>query len=782
VEYSLRSGDLELDSFGFSKGAIEGILAHQKIRSTRPKEYQAEVSISLEKETTNYNVTVNGRIDGIYQYKDKVIIDEIKSTSQNLESIQPSDYPLHWAQAKVYAYIFSRQNNLKSINVQLTYFHIDTSQVREFLKSYTLSELEEFFDGLLYIYLEWVKILDKWSQQRDHSIQHLEFPYKDFRLGQRKMIDNITHTIEENSQLIMEAPTGTGKTMAAIFPAVKCVGKGFIEKFFFLTAKTTGRIVAQDALDDLRDHGLKFKSITITAKEKICFNPIHSCTAEECKFARGYFDRINEATKRIFQQEDALTRERIESEARAFNICPFEFSLELSLWVDCIVCDYNYAFDPRVYLRRFFMEDDGKTPFAFLVDEANNLVDRSREMFSAQLWKQSFLDLRKGIKNYLPQVSKGLGKINSQLVRLKKETEEAEKPLAHETYPEDLPSKLRGLVRSMERWLVLNIKTPFRKNVLDLYFEVSWFLKVVENYDSSYAFCVEKVSKDLKIKLFCMDPSTQLGEALDRSRSVIFFSATLTPVDYFRSIFGCKSSCQEVKLPSPFPPQNLSLNIAYRISTLYKYRENTKGKVVDILQSMIYQQKGNYLVFFPSYEYMKKIYDLFPKNSNAFQILIQNPGMTEIEREDFLKRFSHNNRSRGITLVGFAVMGGVFGEGIDLAGDRLTGAAIVGVGLPGISLERELIKNYYHGLKGMGFEYAYLYPGIIRVFQASGRVIRSATDRGVVLLIGSRFSTNRYRALFPEYWQPNLIQDQIQLEQVLNQFYHSRHEKENTFR
>jgi DNA excision repair protein ERCC-2 len=558
--------------------------------------------------------------------------------------------------------------------------------------------------------------------------------------------------------------------MAAVFPGVKAVGNGLTNKFFYLTAKTTGRAVAEKALNDLRARGLHFKSVTLTAKDKICFNPDKECNPEECECARGFYDRINEAVETTFQQED-LSRDVIAAAARQFTVCPFELSLELALWVDCVICDYNYAFDPRVYLRRFFGEETGEKNSTFLVDEANNLVDRSREMFSAELYKKSFLELRRLVKKDIPNVYKTLGLLNTRFVELRKEITDADKPISQEKYPDDLVSYLRRFTRETEKWLVRNIKTAYREDLMSLYFEVSWFLKVTEFYGGNYATCLEEVGEDLRVKLFCMDPSQLLAEAFMRCRSAIFFSATLSPMDYFRQVLGCDPAAKEIRLPSSFPRENLCLAVMDRISTMFKYRQQTKLAVARAIDLMAKQRPGNYLVFFPSYQYMKMIFELFNIMNPFKEILVQSPGMTEAERDEFLAKFSKDNLVNGKTLVGFAVMGGVFGEGIDLVGDRLSGAAIVGVGLPGISLERELIKDYFANLQGTGFEYAYLYPGMNRVLQAAGRVIRTAEDRGVVLLIDHRFSTHQYRVLFPPHWQPNRIRDERHLEEILKNFY-----------
>ena len=769
VSYCLRSGDL-VQEFMSGIRAIDGIRSHQEIQKSRPPEYQAEVLISHQVETGDFIVDIGGRIDGVYRFPDATIIDEIKSTTKNLDLIEKEQNPIHWGQVKVYAYFYALQQDLTAIDAQLTYYHLDSGETREFRQSFSFMELEAFFNGLLADYLEWASMLDQWLKERDESIRDLKFPFSVYRPGQRQMLLDVYNAIQNQEQLIVEAPTGIGKTMAAVFPAVKAVGRGLVQKFFYLTAKTTGRTIAQKALQDLRDKGLKFKALTLTAKEKICFNPECACNGEECVYARGYFDRINEAVKTIYQKE-ALSRDVIEQAAKEFTVCPFEFSLELSLWVDAIICDYNYAFDPRVHLRRFFGEESSGGNYAFLVDEANNLVDRSRDMFSAELYKHPFLDLRKLIKKDLPDVSKSIGAINSLLLKFKSECEEAGQPLAHETLPEEILPPLRRFIRTSEQWLMRNIKAPFRQELITMYFDVSWFLKVAELYHSAYKTCFEEIDGDFRVRLFCMDPSVQLSETFDRCSSAIFFSATLSPIHYFRYILGCDASARELILPSPFPPENFCLPLVDRVSTLYKFRERTKSAVSHTIQVLVNRQPGNYLVFFPSYEYLKMVYHVFTLEFPEVNCITQNPGMTDQEREAFLEKFAVDNRAQGVTLVGFAVMGGVFGEGIDLVGDRLTGAVIVGVGLPGISLERELIREYFDNTRDSGFQYAYLFPGMNRVFQAAGRVIRTPTDRGVVVLICSRFSTPQYKSLLPEHWNPIRIRDDRHLEDILNSFW-----------
>jgi DNA excision repair protein ERCC-2 len=764
VAHRLRTGDLVFEFLSSSR-PVDAIRIHQKIQQSRPENYTPEVAVSHRIETELFTLTVGGRIDGVYLEPDRALIEEIKTTTRSLEHYVNNKDPLHWGQVKCYAYIYAKEHNLSEIGTQLTYYQVDSGEIRQFEQQFTSIELESFFQDLVTGYLQWAQTLANWELIRDESIHKLQFPFGRYRPGQREMAVGVYRTVKNGGQLLAQAATGIGKTMAVIFPALKAMAEGLNAKIFYLTARTTGRIAAEKALDKLREKQLKLKSLTITAKDKICFEPGNACNPEECEFARGYFDRANEALKDMFCQ-DAFTRPAIEAVARSHQVCPFEFSLELSHWADCIICDYNYAFDPRVFLRHFFQENNND--YTFLIDEAHNLVDRSREMFSAEIFKQPVLNVRRAIRNELPRVYKILGKMNSWLVKERKKCEEHGPGRHTKQPPDDLFPILSGFLGITEPWLSLNIKAPFREELLDLFFAVSGFMRVAEKYDESYATCYEKLKKDLKLKLFCIDPSIQLGNALKRCRAAIFFSATMTPMAYFKKILGCNEDAAALTIPSPFPGENLTLFVSDRISTFYRDRERTRLQVSQAICTLTNQKKGNYLIFFPSYEYMMMVLESFKSHCPDSEIMLQTPGMSESERDEFLTRYKHPSHT---SLVGFAVMGGIFGEGIDLVGERLSGVVVVGVGLPGISLEKELIKDYFTHTHNAGFEYAYQYPGINRVFQAAGRVIRTENDRGVVLLVDQRYATHRYRSLLPVEWEPIKVRDQEQFAEDLQRFW-----------
>jgi DNA excision repair protein ERCC-2 len=767
VDHVLRCGDLQFEFLSAGR-AVDGIRGHQIVQRSRPQNYLAEVPISQRIETERFILVVSGRIDGVLAANGQVTIEEIKTTSGDLETLAAKQSPYHWGQLTAYAYLYASTHRLEALDLHLTYYQLDSGALKTCRRRHTFMELELFFNDLVKRYLSWAETLVGWQAQRDESIRSLTFPFANYRHGQRQIAVAAYRAIRDHGQLMIQAPTGIGKTLAVIFPALKSMAEGHVQKLFYLTARTTGQIAAEDTFSRLRQKGLHCRTLTLTAKDKICFNPASTCSPDECEFARGYYDRLNAALQDALDQQ-ALSRPVVEALARHFKICPFEFSLELSLWVDAVICDYNYAFDPRVYLRRFFADESA--PMLLLIDEAHNLVDRSREMFSAEITKAPFLDLRRTVKQELPAVYKILGKINAWLVKARRNKGLAPDHGAEKDPPTDLLPLLRGFVHLSEKWLRANPASAFREALLKLYFSCSGFLKVAEVYDCSYATCYTRIEKDLKVKLFCIDPSGQLATALKRGVASIFFSATMTPVTYFQKMFGCPDHAGRLSLPSPFPLENLGIFLSDQISTYYSQRHATKLSIARSLVAFTSPKRGNYLFFFPSYQYLQMVHELYVEQLPAARIIVQRPEMTEAQRADFLGHFYEEQVQ---SLVGFAVLGGIFGEGIDLLGERLSGAAIVGVGLPGVCAERELIREYYEKMERCGFAFAYQFPGLNRVLQAAGRVIRSETDRGVVLLIDQRFSHPRYQSLLPRHWRPTRVASAQQLETLLEKFWKLR--------
>jgi DNA excision repair protein ERCC-2 len=754
VEFVLRAGDLDMRFRGSSR-AVEGTKAHQKIqKENREKysiifgqEYTAEVSL---KHSIPYNggtIVIDGRADGILIENKVVTIDEIKTVTRDLELIEEDYNGLHWAQAKCYAYIYGVQNNLESINVQLTYYEINTEKIKRFIKCFAIGQLQEFFDGIISSYFVWANITRLWNEERDSSIKDLKFPFVDYRAGQRELAVSIYKTVVEGKKIFLQAPTGVGKTISTLFPTVKAMGEGHTSKIFYLTAKTITRQVAEEAFAKMSEKGLKFRTITLTAKDKVCLSKGSACNPEQCKFAKGHFDRVNEALLDILENENTFTREIIEIYSNKYKICPFEFSLDLTLWSDCVICDYNYVFDPRVYLKRFFMDNNGD--YTILVDEAHNLVDRAREMFSETIHKKLLLGLKRDIKGVDNHLYKALNKLNTFMNSMKKMCNE-EGYYKQNSEPVDVYNILNNLTKLLEVWLTKNEKSEIYDNFLELYFNSLSFIHIAELYDDKYITYVETTENDVILKIFCLDPSKLLREASKRGRSVVYFSATLLPLLYFKEILGGESEDYHLTLDSPFDKNKLKLMIAKDISTKYNYRENSYPKIVEYIYSVINAKNGNYMVYFPSYKYMEVVSNQFNEKYPGVKMCIQTNFMTEDDRETFLENF---NSTTGENILGFGVLGGIFSEGIDLKGDRLIGAVIIGVGLPMICFEKEILREYYDNKNNFGYEYSYMYPGMNKVLQAAGRVIRTEEDRGIVLLIDDRFLQQRYRRLYPKEWE-----------------------------
>ncbi len=748
VEFVLRSGSIDNRFLGssMSERALEGTKAHQKIQMDGGEEYISEIQVKYQTEYQDFSVIIEGRIDGVLLDNGSPVIDEIKTTTLPMEMIDEDLNPLHWAQAKCYGFIYAEQNGLNSLDIQLTYFNVDTQEIKKIRKPYELRDLKEFFFSIVDRYLVWARLSRDWCAKRDASARALQFPFSTYRQGQREMAVAVYKTIEEAKKLFVQAPTGTGKTISTLFPAVKAMGESKTGKIFYLTAKTIARQVAEEAIDRMRACGLAYKSITLTAKEKICFKEHSNCNPEYCEFAQGHFDRVDDAIWDIFNNESSFTRDAIEAYSKKHRVCPFEFSLDLSLWADAVICDYNYAFDPRVYLKRFFQYNGGD--YTFLIDEAHNLVDRSREMFSAEIYKSWFLQLRRRYNSKKTGLYKALSKVNSALLELRKKNEPKSSYVQSEE-PKEIYKLLKDFTKEAENFLSQARYSEDHSELLEVYFNVLGFLRIAEFYDDSYVTYMERYRSEVRLKIFCLDPSYRLREALQRGRSAIFFSATLTPIEYFRDILGGDEADYRMVLSSPFDRDNLCLAIVSSISTKYANREKSYEEIAKYIHEAISKKTGNYLVYFPSYKYMEEVLAIFEDMFPDAKTIAQSNTMTEEEREAFLDQFKPTTDE---LLIGFAVMGGIFSEGIDLKGDRLLGAIIVGVGLPQICLERDIILDYFRDKNGLGFEYAYMYPGMNKVLQAAGRVIRSEEDKGIVLLIDERFANYQYKKLYPRHW------------------------------
>ena len=857
VEFILRQGDIDNRHQGLHEDAMqEGSRIHRMIQRRMGSDYQAEVPLQYTLYTKEYRLVVEGRADGIIDNGEGITVDEIKGTYRDVNRMK-EPIAVHVAQAKCYAYMYALRKEAdqaylkieteqkalaqpgREIQVRMTYCNIETEKIRYFYEDYTFEELEKWFAELLTAYRKWSDYSWEWRKIRQKSIEQLQFPYP-YREGQRELVTYVYQTIYHRKKLFLEAPTGVGKTISALFPAVKAMGRDMGERIFYLTAKTITRTVADDTLELLRQGGLQFKSVVLTAKEKICFMDQTECNPEHCPYAKGHYDRINDAVYDLLTHEDRFSREMIEEYAVKHQVCPFEFCLDMSLFADGIIGDYNYLFDPHVYLKRFF-GDSSSHSYLFLIDEAHNLLERGREMYSASLIKEDFLKLKREIqatlmsemeeKNRKKQVSgqltlemtleatkavtaeaieinndsylneteipmtekrrrsgssvlfrEGYGeklmqrleKCNKELLKLKRECESACVVDSIDTFT----NALMRLYSTMSDYLgeQEQQKMPVRDSILDFYFEVSHFLDIYERLDLNYVkYTMLQEDGSFLLKLFCMNPRENLKECMGRGRSSILFSATFLPIQYYKELLGGDQEDYEVYAKSVFNKEKRALFIADDVTSKYTRRTDDEYvRIAKYIAEIAKNRHGNYMVFFPSYSFMRKVCELYlaKYGTEEVECIQQQEFMSEKDREDFLARF-RNMRSgdsdtwletqlqeaihmeieeEDHTLIGFCVLGGIFGEGIDLKNDSLIGVVIVGTGFPQVCYERELLKRYFDEQGENGFDYAYRYPGMNKVLQAAGRVIRTENDIGIIALLDERFLQLSYRRMFPREW------------------------------
>lgn len=768
VEFILREGDIDNRVSGsMEKDAmLLGGKIHRKIQSRMGTNYTAEVPLKIQMPCDGFVLQIEGRADGVLKDDGKVLIDEIKGILRSLEHLE-APVPVHLAQAKCYAYIYAVQNSLKCIDVQMTYCQMETEEIRRFCQKFEFQELQTWFQDLVTQYEKWAKFEIEWRNVRNDSIRQIEFPFP-YREGQRDLVVSVYHTILRKKKLFIQAPTGVGKTMATVFPAVRAVGEGLGEKIFYLTAKTITRTVAEQAFSLLKEKGLLYKTITLTAKEKICFCEEAECNPDACPYAKGHFDRVNDAVFDLITHSGDWSREVLEEQAKKHMVCPFEMSLDVSNWADAVICDYNYAFDPQAHLKRFFSES-GKGEYLFLIDEAHNLVERGREMYSASLYKEDLLEVRKLVKAEDPKLAKRLSECNQQFLELKRECEHYQilKSVSH------IALKLMNVLSKLEDYLEECKDAEKKKRVLDFYFAVRSFLNIHDIMDENYVIFSEMMEDGrFQIKLFCVNPAVNLQNYLEQGNSTIFFSATLLPVHYYKKLLSVEKDDYAVYAHSSFPQENKFLFIGTDVSTRYTRRgESTYQRFARYIAVMAEQKKGNYMAFFPSYRFLEEVHTCFLECvDHEVDSICQVSYMDEEQREEFLEEFE---QEREKSLVAFCVMGGIFSEGIDLTDDKLIGAVIAGTGLPQVCTEREILKQYFNAADMDGFDYAYLYPGMNKVLQSAGRVIRTESDRGVILLLDDRFRAMRYREVFPREWQQYQLGSVKNLEQEIRTFWES---------
>ena len=740
VGFLCRKGHISSE-FTSSVSGLEGTHLHQYIQKKRPKSYTSEVSLDLYHSINdNLELHLSGRADGIYEEDERITIEEIKSTTLDPSSLEVQ--AVHLAQAKIYGYIYTKENNLATINILVTYVNVDTKQETQFSYTYTREELEDFFMETLMLFRKFYELSTSHHLKRDVSIATMKFPYDTFRQGQKEMAMSCFKAIKQNEILFIQAPTGIGKTLSTLYPAIQALGK-HTSKVMYLTAKTITRQVAMDSLELMKSQGLHLSYVIITAKEKTCFLDKSQCHPDTCPYANGHYDRINDALIDIQTNETAYPREVIEAYAKKHEVCPFEFSLDLFNFADVSISDYNYAFDPKVNLKRAF-----ETPndYTLLCDEAHNLVDRSRQMYSASLSYDLIKDVYKSFKPKKGKFYRAFKKIYDYFKDLE--------DFIQKELPEQLLEDIHICLLVAKDAIAQMEASPTKDQFVEFYFALKDMERISEYYNDSFITYYE----DKQLKLFCLDASSCLRPIYKRCKSVILFSATLLPISYFFKLNGGKEGDKKLYFPSPFPQKNMELLIANDIQATYRKRQFSYEKIAAYLKTLLNTKQGHYLVFFPSYSYLNEV----SKYLEGLPLYIQTPDMSETDKEMYLSEFQTEPQENKLFLC---VLGGIFSEGIDLKGDQVIGVVIVSVGLPQICLERELLKEH------QSYEDAYVYPGFNKVLQAAGRLIRSVNDRGVVLLLDERYLSKQYLDLFPQEWHHAKTTNLHTIEDQLIHFY-----------
>ncbi len=740
---------------------------HSALQKSRGGEYQREVVLTNTTLCGDIYYQVSGRADGVIYDGGCVTVEEIKTVSGYEMSLPPNQ--THLAQLRAYAYFICVGRGLDRITARLTYYNDDSKKERNIDKVYTVDELRLFYQSLLMRVERWALLEKHRAEELLPSLANAVFPYRELREGQRDLINEAYSTIKSGKRLFAQAPTGTGKTISALYPAVKAMGSGLCDKIFYLTAKSSTSREAYNAVGKLFEAGAKLRTCAIGAKEQVCLcdraknSPLrvsNFCNPDDCPYAKGYYDRVDGAIFELLSRQNGYNLKIINEVARTHTVCPYELSLDLSEVSDVVICDYNYLFSPSVYMRRYFADGGKGGKYVFLIDEAHNLGDRARDMYSATLSRNDAVRLLGLIDrdrdsrlfdcfdNFCISAW-GLRRLCRD--NLKKESDGTESgfymsrnPLA--SFNEDVADFVRGI----EPWLKANREHPLYGDVFGVYSAAKSYLLVLEYYDDRFLTYVMVFGGDITVRLYCLDPSDVLSHCMSRGAASVLFSATFTPLDYFSELLGGGKRARFLNLPSPFKQENLFVGAVDTVSTRFDDRnEKTYKRIAAFIAAAVSPRPGNYIVYFPSYSFMEGVKQAFEKRFPKVKLIVQSRGMGRNEKERFLAEFKEDS---GKLRIGMCVLGGSFSEGVDLPGNKLIGTVVVGVGLPGISNENNIIKEYYDIKSECGYDYAYTFPGMNNVLQAAGRVIRRDTDKGIVILIDDRYADPKYKMLFPPQW------------------------------
>ncbi len=749
INFFYLEGHISSTFLGKSRANL-GTSIHTKLQKSRPDNYHKEYFLSDEICKESFKLVISGRADGIYERvkdDDIVIVEEIKSTYLDLASLKNNPNKYHLAQVICYAYLYSRDNQLNNICTHLTYYNLDNEQSLIIDNVHSFEELKSFYNEITEYYLAWINKLQDYRDSRDANLGTAKFPFADLRKGQRKVMVASYKTIEKEACIRIEAPTGIGKTSAVLFPALKSISTGLTDKLFYITNKGTISEVVKETINIFDKSNIKFKTVFITAKAKICFNPEKACDYHECEYAKDYFTKFRN-NKSLFFKYNTFTKEVIQNIALELKMCPFELALDLSSWADMIVCDCNYFYDPKARLKRFF--EIVTENYTLLFDEAHNVPERVRAMFSAELSRNEVLSVKREAKSSPENIKKTLKNLNKYLLDIEKTFEVGNHII--EVLNTDLLKLIRDFLKTMDSQLASGKPFPAKSLLIDFYFYLNDFVRLYELLDEHFVLYVEKKQR-LTIRIYCLNPKPIISEQTGRIKSAIFFSATLKPDEYFEYLLNVESKENYLlEVESPFDKNNMCVMYDSIIDTTYKNRDSYYQEIALRIKATIKSYPGNYIVFFPSYKFLNSVLDFYQEDNDNPNLHIQSTSMTSEERQAVLNSYSISNNQ-----LLFAISGGFFGEGIDLQGQQLIGCIVVGISLPMVSFERELIKQYFSALGKSGFDYAFKFPALLRIVQSAGRLIRTETDKGVLYLVDKRFLHASYKKYLPISWESDYI-------------------------
>lgn len=769
VEFVMRQGDLVPTSS--NNTALRGSKIHRQLQATHHgQNYQKEVYLKQIVTIDHQDYQIDGRADGIFQRQQHDVIEEIKTSRPAFEALSTAKLARYWGQVKIYGYFWCMQHHLNTVELCLTYVQTSNNTVTHHYQTWQYDDLKKFFKTLIKEYEEWLIFKDDLINKRNQALQTMVFPFPHLRHGQQTLMTKVYQTIQAKQQLLVEAPTGIGKTIATLFPALKAMGNNQIQRLFYLTAKQSTRQIVENTLSLLAQQQTAFpvKCITLTAKEQITFAD-EPADPHQNPYMQGYYDRLKPALQDTITHYNLITRQVIEQQARKYMLDPFNFAMDLSNYCDIIICDYNYVFDPTIALQRFLNSDETDSNF-FLIDEAHNLLKRAREMYSATLSSAPLRKINNALQKDTSQVSAQLQQQLPSVIAAFTDLISGDNQVVLTQPPQALTQALQKLVHYLGTWLPKyerNAAQPLLTTIKEYYFNCLTYLKINDYYEQTYKTIVTTTRNYVKVELCCLDPSLFINNRLQKARGAVLFSATLSPLTYYQNVLGLNEDSWQLQLPSPFSPTNQLTVIADYIQTTYQQRTANIDKIVAAITALTHSKHGNYLIFFPSFAFLKQVASHLPDDDNT-QVLIQKTHMDSQQRQQFLSQFETTHQR---TLIGLGVLGGIFAEGIDLKGEKLIGVAIISVGLPQINLKNNLLRAYFDKQNGQGFSYAYLIPGMNNIIQAAGRLIRSDNDRGIVLLIDQRFNYRQYQQLLPPTWQPHSVHTLTQLQQQITHFW-----------